>query len=116
MSTCDGRTTAAGTRAFLYLLRYDCRQRYVVIPRAAIGNISTRASLPTIMLRGNDAGATSASEPMLVHFIFGLSDDELERRFTFQHYLAVRAAKMHLQPARVPVSYTHLTLPTIHLV
>ena len=69
------------------------------------------------MLRGNDAGArasTSASEPMLVHFIFGLSDDELERRFTFQHYLAVRAAKMHLQPARVLFHYHHL--PTGRLV
>ena len=34
-----------------------------------------------------------------VHFIFGLSDDPHERRFGFSHYLAVRAASIHLRPA-----------------
>ena len=51
---------------------------------------------------------TEPTRPMLVHFIFGLSDDEMERRFTFQHYVAVRAAFVHLQPCRLLFHHHHL--------
>ena len=42
-----------------------------------------------------------------VHFIFGLSDDPHERRFGFSHYLAVRAASIHLRPARLLFHHHH---------
>ena len=45
---------------------------------------------------------------MLVHFIFGLSDDEKQRHFGFSHYLSVRAAHVHLQPAKLLMHYHHL--------
>jgi len=46
--------------------------------------------------------------PQLVHFIFGLSDDPLQRHFSYAHYLAVRAAHVHLQPATLLLHHAHL--------
>ena len=41
-----------------------------------------------------------------VHFVFGLSDEASERRFGFAHYAAVRAAHLHLQPAKLLLHYS----------
>ena len=45
--------------------------------------------------------------PPLVHFIFGLSDEPSQRDFAFSHYLAIRAAHVHLQPTRIRFHYHH---------
>lgn len=45
--------------------------------------------------------------PPLVHFIFGLSDDPEQRRFSYAHYLAVCAAHTHLQPSTLLLHYSH---------
>ena len=49
---------------------------------------------------------------MLVHFVFGLSDEEEKRQFRFCHYLSVRSASVHLQPARLLLHYHHLPTGT----
>ena len=42
-----------------------------------------------------------------IHFIFGLSDAADELSFTFSNFLAVRAAHVHLRPARLLFHYHH---------
>ena len=54
--------------------------------------------------------SSSSTPDLLVHFIFGLSDDTDERRFTFAHYIAVRAAFVHLKPCKLLMHYHHLPL------
>ena len=46
--------------------------------------------------------------PMLVHFVFGLSDAPPEREFHFSHFAAVRSAHLHLQPARLLMHHHHV--------
>jgi hypothetical protein len=46
--------------------------------------------------------------PPLVHFIFGLSDDPEQRRFSYPHYLAVCAAHARLQPSTLLLHYSYV--------
>ena len=50
----------------------------------------------------------STPDHLLVHFIFGLSDEPTERAFTYAHYVAVRAAHLHMQPASLLLHHHHL--------
>jgi hypothetical protein len=45
--------------------------------------------------------------PCIVHFVFGMSDDEKDRFFNMQQYLAVKAAHDFLQPETIYVHYTY---------
>jgi glycosyltransferase involved in cell wall biosynthesis len=45
--------------------------------------------------------------PCIVHFVFGMSDDEKDRFFNMQQYLAVKAARDFLQPETIYVHYTY---------
>ena len=51
--------------------------------------------------------AASDPAPLLVHFIYGLSDTPSERAFSFAHYSSIRSAFLHLQPAKLLLHHHH---------
>ena len=59
------------------------------------------------MAAATSRGAASDPAPLLVHFIYGLSDTPSERAFSFAHYSSIRSAFLHLQPAKLLLHHHH---------